>query len=252
MIRIDCDSVSKRFHISTGRQLLRHHAVSWFRKRESHYFYALRNVSFQVRSGESVAVIGRNGAGKSTLLSLLTKLARPDEGSVTVVGKTAALLELGSGFHPDLTGAENYLLNAALLGFTRKQADDRFEEVIDFAGLAEFVDQPLRTYSSGMVMRLAFSIAVNLDPDILIVDEVLAVGDQAFQAKCFEKVMEFRERGKTIFAVSHAAGMVLKLCERAIWLDAGRLVMDGEINSVLKAYGEYGLESSTVTVGSGV
>ena len=236
MVRIDCQSVSKRFYRNRGRKLLRSHLAEWFRKRGEEYFCALNDVSFQVLSGESVAIIGPNGAGKSTLLSLVTSLAAPDEGRITVNGRVAALLELGSGFHPDLTGAENLRLNAALLGFTAQQTRELAGEIISFAGIEDFINQPLRTYSSGMVLRLAFSIAINLDPDILIVDEVLAVGDQAFQAKCFDKILQFRRAGKTILAVSHAATLLLQLCDRAIWLDAGELVMDGEIHSVLDAY----------------
>src|SRR5205807_4501789 len=171
-------------------------------------FYALKNVSFEIESGNSVAIIGSNGAGKSTLLSLIYGLAKPSEGTITVNGKVAALLELGSGFHPDLTGAENLVLNASLLGFSRKQTTALFDSIVDFAGLAEVIDEPLRTYSSGMSMRLAFSIAVNVNPDILIIDEVLGVGDQAFQAKCHERIRTFRESGGTLLFVSHSPALV--------------------------------------------
>jgi ABC-type polysaccharide/polyol phosphate transport system ATPase subunit len=206
------------------------------RRREGAWFYALRNVSFQVKSGESLAIVGRNGAGKSTLLSLITGLTRPDVGEITTTGRVAALLELGSGFHFDLTGAENVRLNAALLGFTRKQTDMLFESILEFAEVGDFINEPLRTFSSGMILRLAFSVAVNLDPDILVVDEIIAVGDQAFQAKCFDRVRRFRDRGKTIVAVSHATGILLELCDRALYLDQGNVVVDGEISSVLDAY----------------
>jgi ABC-type polysaccharide/polyol phosphate transport system ATPase subunit len=238
MVRIDCKSVSKRFYWNTGRQLLRTRALAFFRRKhkEEKFFYALRDVSFRVGSGESIALVGRNGAGKSTLLGIIAGLAVPDAGEICVNGRVAALLELGSGFHPDLTGAENLMLNAALLGFTGKEARERAEAIIDFADIGEFLDQPIRTYSSGMVVRLAFSIAVNLDPDILIVDEVLAVGDQNFQAKCLKKIMEFRQSGKTIVAVSHAPSLLLQLCDRAVWLDGGCVIADGEIREVLAAY----------------
>jgi lipopolysaccharide transport system ATP-binding protein len=234
---ISCQRVSKTFHRNAGQKLMRDHLADAFRKRtREHDFYALKNVTFEMMNGESLAVVGGNGAGKSTLLSLVTGLAKPDEGRLEVNGKIAALLELGSGFHPDLTGAENLRLNAALLGFTRKQTDAMFDSIVEFSGVGEFIDEPLRTYSSGMGVRLAFSVAVNLDPDILIVDEVLAVGDQAFQAKCFERIRELRRSGKSLLFVSHNATMVLELCDRALWLDHGQLVMQGAAASVIEAY----------------
>src|SRR3984893_12977771 len=234
---ISCERVSKIFHRNTGPKLMRHHVADVFGKRtKEHDFYALRNVTFEMMNGESLAVVGGNGAGKSTLLSLVTGLAKPEEGRLQVNGKMAALLELGSGFHPDLTGAENLRLNAALLGFTRKQTDAMFDSIVEFSGVGEFIDEPLRTYSSGMGVRVAFSVAGKLDPDILIVDEVLAVGDQAFQAKCFERIRELRRSGKSLLFVSHNAAMVLELCDRALWLDHGQLVMQGAAASVIEAY----------------
>jgi ABC-type polysaccharide/polyol phosphate transport system ATPase subunit len=177
MALIEVNSVSKIFRRNTGRKLLREQLMDLFRRpSEEDMFYALRNVSFRVAEGESVALIGENGAGKSTMLSLVTGLARPDEGSITVHGRVAALLELGSGFHPDLTGEENVMMNAALLGFTERQAKARFPSIVEFSEIAEFINQPLRTYSSGMVVRLAFSVAVHVDPAILIVDEVVVCG----------------------------------------------------------------------------
>jgi ABC-type polysaccharide/polyol phosphate transport system ATPase subunit len=186
--------------------------------------------------GESLAVVGTNGAGKSTLLSLVAGLVPPDRGTVDVNGRVAALLELGSGFHPDLSGVENVRLNAALLGVSRRQMDAIFPDIVEFSELGDFMAEPLRTYSAGMVMRLAFSVAVNVDPDILLIDEVLAVGDSAFAAKCFKKILDFRRRGKTILCVSHASGTVQKLCSRAIWLDHGDLMLDGPIAEVVDAY----------------
>ena len=183
-----------------------------------------------------MAVIGSNGAGKSTLLGLVAGLATPDEGSVTVNGRIAALLELGSGFHPDLTGAENVRVNASLIGLSRRRTAELFDQIVDFAGIGDFIGEPLRTYSTGMIMRLAFSVAINMDPEILLIDEVLAVGDQAFQAKCFERIHRFRQAGKTLLCVSHATGMVQELCDRAIWLDHGELVMSGPIRDVIEAY----------------
>jgi lipopolysaccharide transport system ATP-binding protein len=234
---ISCEHVSKTFRRTTGPKLIRHHLADILKKRNiEHDFYALKDISFEMMNGESLAIVGGNGAGKSTLLSLVTGLAKPDQGRLQVNGKIAALLELGSGFHPDLTGAENLRLNAALLGFTRKQTEAMFDSIVEFSGVGEFINEPLRTYSSGMGVRLAFSVAVNLAPDILIVDEVLAVGDQAFQAKCFERIRGLRRAGKSLLLVSHSAEMVLELCDRALWLDHGELVKQGSAASVIEAY----------------
>lgn len=234
---IEFRGVWKGFHRHTGRLLLRSHLGNWVSgRREVEKFYALKGLSFRMDHGESVAVVGSNGAGKSTLLSLVAGLAPPDSGSIRVNGRVAALLELGSGFHPDLTGEENVHLNAALLGIHRSRMKEIYPEIVDFAEMGDFMDEPLRTYSAGMVMRLAFSVAVNLDPDVLLIDEVLAVGDRAFQTKCFDKIFEFRRRSKTILCVSHAAGMVQELCSRALWLDHGELMLDGAITDVCGAY----------------
>lgn len=183
-----------------------------------------------------MALVGPNGAGKSTILGLLAGLAQPDSGRVKVHGRLAALLELASGFHVDLTGRENVSLNAALLGFTRKETERSFDEIVDFSGIGDFIDEPLRTYSSGMIMRLAFSIAVNVNPDIVLIDEVLSVGDAAFQQKCIAKIGDFRRAGKALVCVSHGNTTVRELCDRAIWLDHGELLMDGTVDAVLAAY----------------
>jgi ABC-type polysaccharide/polyol phosphate transport system ATPase subunit len=236
MTLISFQNVSKSFHLHGGQKLMRDHLVHFFHPRKKERFFALKHVTFDVNPGESMAVIGPNGAGKSTLLSLVAGLSQPDEGAVCVNGRVAALLELGAGFHPDLTGAENVRLNALLLGLTRKRTRDLFDEIVDFAEIGEFISEPLRTYSNGMVMRLAFSVAINVDPEILLVDEVLAVGDAAFQEKCFERVRQFRRSGKTLLCVSHASGMVQKLCDRALWLDHGSVVMAGAISEVMEAY----------------
>ena len=233
---IEFDRVSKTFSHHGGAKLLRSYLQDRFRPRHKEVFYALKNVSFQVQHGQSLAVIGANGAGKSTLLSLVSGLCPPTDGKVRVEGRATALMELGSGFHHDLTGAENLLLNASLLGLSRKRAFDLFDSIVDFSGIGEFINDPIRTYSTGMMMRLAFSVAVNVDPDILIIDEVLAVGDQSFQTKCFDKIFEFKRAGKTILFVSHAAGMVQQLCDRALWLDHGEVVLEGKPDDVLAAY----------------
>lgn len=237
MYTIEFHNVSKIYHRHGGRMLLRNRLQHMFSGRPAESFAAVKNVSFKVRRGESLAVVGPNGAGKSTLLSLVAGLCRPDEGSISVKGRMAALLELGSGFHPDLTGAENIRLNASLLGLTRRRTAEIFDEIVEFSGIgAEFIDEPLRTYSTGMSMRLAFSVAVNTSPDLLLVDEVLAVGDAAFQEKCSRKIHQFHDAGKSLLCVSHASGMVQKLCDQAIWLDHGEVVMSGAIAEVMAAY----------------
>ena len=236
MKAIQFQSVSKSFDRHTGRMLLRHRLVNLVRGQHGERFCALKNISFEVEEGDGLAVIGSNGAGKSTLLGLVAGLATPDGGSVTVNGRIAALLELGSGFHPDLTGAENVRVNASLIGLSRRRTAELFDQIVDFAGIEDFIGEPLRTYSTGMIMRLAFSVAINMDPEILLIDEVLAVGDQAFQAKCFERIYRFRQAGKTLLCVSHATAMVQELCDRAIWLDHGELVMSGPIRDVIEAY----------------
>ncbi|MBZ5625416.1 MAG: ABC transporter ATP-binding protein [Acidobacteriia bacterium] len=208
-----------------------------FQSHRPEKFHALREVSFRVQHGESVAVIGHNGAGKSTLLNLTTNLCRPDRGRVEVHGgRVAALLDLGAGFHPDLTGAENVCINAALLGFSRREVRKQFDAIVAFAEIGEFINEPLRTFSSGMIMRLAFSVATSVNPDILIIDEVLGVGDLAFGAKCRDRIMQFRRAGKTILCVSHSNDTLKDLCERAIWLHHGRVMDDGPIARVVEAY----------------
>jgi ABC-type polysaccharide/polyol phosphate transport system ATPase subunit len=233
---IEFANVSKGFARSTSRQLLRNYLGLFFRRASREVFYALQDVSFTVDRGESVALIGPNGAGKSTLLSLVAGLTPPDAGTVTVNGRVAALLELGVGFHPELTGAENVRLNASLLGLSRQRTREAFDEIVAFSGVADFIHEPIRAYSAGMILRLAFSVAVHCNPEILLIDEVLVVGDAAFQAKCMEKIAEFRRQGRTLICVSHSAAMVLELCDRALWLERGRLVMSGKARDVQAAY----------------
>ena len=216
--------------------LLREKVVHWLQSRRSQPFFALKNISFRLEEGAGLAVIGSNGAGKSTLLSLVAGLARPDSGTVRVQGRIAPLLELGSGFHPDLTGEENIWVNAALIGLTRRRTREVFNQVVEFSGIGDFIGEPLRTYSSGMIMRLAFSVAIHMDPEILLIDEILAVGDAAFQQKCFDRIHEFRRQGKTLVCVSHASGMVQHFCDQAIWLDHGELIMSGPLAEVFEAY----------------
>jgi ABC-type polysaccharide/polyol phosphate transport system ATPase subunit len=246
MPSVEFQNVSKYFDRHGGQMLIRDRLSHLFRPKPRELFYALRDVSFSVRPGESLAVVGQNGAGKSTLLNLATSLCSPSEGTVRIKGSVAALLELGAGFHGDLTGTENLRINAALLGLTRKQVNQRFDKIVEFSGIGEFMEEPLRTYSSGMRMRLAFSIAVNVDPDILIIDEILGVGDQEFFAKCFERIMEFRHAGKALLCVSHGLDSLEVLCDRALWLDHGRVKRSGPVRQVLQAYSE----AATQTVSS--
>lgn len=234
---VEFNNVTKIYYRHGDRLLLRNRLQQLLLRQRPESFAAVKNVSFTMKRGESMAIVGPNGAGKSTLLSLVAGLSKADSGSIMVNGRIAALLELGSGFHPDLTGTENVRLNAALLGLSRKRTRELFDEIIEFSGIEhKFVDEPLRTYSTGMMMRLAFSVAINMDPDVLLVDEILAVGDSAFQEKCFQKVHEFRNSGRSLLCVSHAAGMVQHLCDKAIWLDHGEMVMSGDIAEVLEAY----------------
>jgi ABC-type polysaccharide/polyol phosphate transport system ATPase subunit len=225
---------------------LRDHFKEIFRRRVDGRFHALRNVSLTVRAGDSVALVGANGAGKSTLLGIIAGLAEPDSGAVAVNGRIAALLELGLGFQPDLTGRENIRLNASLLGMSRRETLERSDSIIAFAGVDDFIDEPLRTYSSGMTMRLAFAVAMNVQPDIVLIDEVMVVGDAAFQAKCLERIREFRKAGAVVVLVSHSAAAVRELCDKAVWLDHGEVMMTGAVGKVLDAYaGRYMTASTT-------
>ncbi len=196
----------------------------------------IRGVSFDVKRGEAVALIGKNGCGKSTTLKMLTKILRPDTGSIEMNGRVSSLIELGAGFHPDMTGRENVYINASIFGLKTKEVDNRLDEIIRFSELEEFIDQPVRTYSSGMYMRLAFSVAINVSADILLIDEILAVGDASFQKKCFNKLTELKEMGTTIVIVSHSIDQVKSICDRAIWIYDGRVREDGSPNEVCAHY----------------
>jgi ABC-type polysaccharide/polyol phosphate transport system ATPase subunit len=209
-----------------------------FRRSRFEEFHALKGVSFNVRHGESVALIGHNGSGKSTLLKCLAKILPADQGSVAVNGRVATLLELGAGFHPDLSGRENIYLNGAILGLPRKEIDAAFERITEFAGVTEFIDQPVRNYSSGMYVRLGFAIAVHVQPDILLVDEVLSVGDAYFQERSLERMRQFNQRGNTVVLVSHDLNAVQALCERTLVLHHGHLVFDGPTEDAIETYEE--------------
>jgi lipopolysaccharide transport system ATP-binding protein len=243
--------LSKRFRLFHERnQSLKQSLLN--RRRSRHEdFWALRDVTFDVMPGETFGVIGHNGSGKSTLLKCLTQILQPDEGSVSVTGSISALLELGAGFHPELSGRENVFLNAAILGVPRKQVHDRFDDIVEFSGLGQFIDTPVKNYSSGMFVRLGFAVAVNVDPDVLIIDEVLSVGDADFQAKCGDKIAEFRDRGKTIVLVTHSMPDVVRICQRAAWIDHGRLRMLGAPHEITDAYLATAHESRSVQYQNG-
>ena len=245
------DGVSKRFRLYKERNQSLKAALMRGRRAAYEEFWALKDVSFEIPEGITFGLIGENGSGKSTLLKTIARILRPDAGDVRTRGSLAALLELGSGFHPELSGRENVYLNGSILGMAKKEIDSRFDAIVDFAGIAQFIDQPVKNYSSGMYVRLGFSVAINVDPDILLVDEVLAVGDAAFQEKCLEKFTEFRRAGKTVVVVSHAMGSLRSFCDEAAWLEHGRLVKVGPATSVVDEYVDEGHAEREETVGGG-
>jgi len=230
------DEVWKQFRLYDERNQSLKAAVMRGRRARYREFEALKGVSFEIPEGTTFGLIGENGSGKSTLLKCIAKILRPERGTITTVGKISALLELGAGFHPELSGRENVYLNGAILGLSKKQLDARFDDIVGFAGLEEFIDSPVKNYSSGMYVRLGFSVAINVDPDILLVDEVLAVGDEAFQRKCSEKFADLKESGKTIVVVSHALGAMQSLCDQLALLEHGHLVTVGPSQSVIDEY----------------
>lgn len=245
MSLIDFDHVSKRYRMGTGRSSLREAIPNLFRwllgnsdgrQNESQVIWALRDVSLEVDPGETVGIIGRNGAGKTTILKLLSRITHPTEGEIEIDGRASALIELGAGFHPDLTGRENIYLNASILGLKRREIDQRFDDIVAFAELAPFIDTPVKRYSSGMYARLGFSVAAHVDPDILLVDEVLSVGDVMFQQKCLRRIQEFQSAGKSIVFVSHNLVSVQKICSRVIWLERGRIASQGDPQKVVNDY----------------
>jgi len=235
---IHLEDVSVYYRVP-GEQLsgLKEFTIRWVQRRlQYRQFLALKDISLDIQPGEIFGVVGRNGAGKSTLLKVMARVLKPSQGRVVVVGKTAPLLEIGAGFHPELTGRENIYLNGALLGYSRIEIASQFEEIVAFADTGEFIDAPIRAYSTGMVARLGFAIATSLRPDILLVDEVLSVGDIAFQEKCLARMNAFREQGTTIVLVSHALERVQAFCERAIWLDGGKIAAGGNAVEVVHQY----------------
>ena len=244
MIVLDVNKVGLRFRLNPGITTLRETVIRFIKNRKtgapgsvngSRTFWALRDVTFQVHQGEAIGIVGRNGAGKSTLLKLLAGVYRPDEGEIRRVG-TISLLQLGTGFHPELSGRENTYLSGALLGFTKKDIDERFESIVGFSELHRFIDEPIKCYSSGMIARLGFAIAINIQPDILLIDEVLAVGDQNFKEKCQRELEKIRASHRTIVFVSHAMQQVIEICERTLCFDQGGIVFEGNSREAAAFY----------------
>lgn len=224
---IEVKNVTKTFRIYKDKgRTLKERVL--FRKRNSYEVRTVLNdISFDIKKGEAVGLIGHNGCGKSTTLKLLTRIIYPDSGSIEVAGRVSSLLELGAGFHPDMSGKENIYINASVFGLTKKEIDERLERIIEFSELADYIDNPVRTYSSGMYMRLAFSVAINVDADVLLIDEILAVGDANFQKKCFNKLKQIKEQGTTIVIVSHSLQQIESICDRSIWLNEGIIADEG-------------------------
>ena len=238
-IAIEVRNVTKSFkeYLDKGSQLKER---LLFRKRSRYEERkVLRGISFDVKRGEAIGLIGHNGCGKSTTLKLLTRRMYPDEGTIKLKGRVSSLIELGAGFHPDMSGRENIYTNAAIFGLTKKEIDARINEIVEFSELAEFIDNPVRTYSSGMYMRLAFSVAINVDADVLLIDEILAVGDANFQTKCFNKLKEIKAQGTTIVIVSHALGQIEQICDRAIWIHEGLIRAEGPPKEIDLEYLDY-------------
>lgn len=231
------EDVNKTFNVYLDKaNTIKEKLLFLFSRNRKQKREVLKGVNLKIKKGESVVLIGVNGGGKSTLLKLMTKIIYPNKGNITINGKLTSLLELGAGFHPDFSGRENIYFNASIFGLTRKEIDERIESIIEFSELKDYIDNPVRTYSSGMFMRLAFSVAINVDADILLIDEILSVGDQHFQEKCFKKMKELSNEGKTMVFVTHGLQTVHQLCERAVWLHEGVIKMDGDSQEVIKKY----------------
>jgi homopolymeric O-antigen transport system ATP-binding protein len=237
-VAISVENVTQRFRIIHERpDSVRELFAKFFKSRTTHHdFEAVKDVSLQIERGEMVGIVGRNGSGKSTLLKIIAGVYTPTSGRVTVNGSLAPLIELGAGMHPEMTGRENILLNGLLMGYSKQEMQRREQQIIDFADIGDFIDVPVKQYSSGMYMRLAFSVATEIDPEILVVDEILAVGDFAFQKKCFDRLRGFRESGKTILMVTHSMAPVLENCNRAILIENGRVMADGRPKEVVQLY----------------
>lgn len=235
-VAIEVKNVKKTFNVYYDKTNTIKEKILFWNKSKKEVRTVLEGINLKIKKGEVVALIGVNGSGKSTLLKLMTKIIYPNEGTVETYGKLTSLLELGAGFHPDFSGRENIYFNASIFGLTRKEIDKRIEQIIEFSELQGFIDNPVRTYSSGMYMRLAFSVAINVDAEILLIDEILSVGDQHFQEKCFKKIEDLKAEGKTIVFVTHGMGSVRRFCTRAVWLHQGKIKLDGDVDTVIEKY----------------
>lgn len=244
MKAIEVKDVQKSFKVYRDKPTTLGERLIFWKRNKFENRPILKGISFTVDKGEAVGLIGSNGCGKSTTLKLLTKIIYPTSGEIIINGKVSALIELGAGFHPDMSGRENIYINASIFGLTRKEIDSKLEQIIEFSGLEDFIDNPVRTYSSGMYMRLAFAVAINVEADILFIDEILSVGDAAFQEKCFKKLFEIIEKGTTIIIVSHSLGQIEQICNRSIWIKNGRIEMDGTPKEVHKKYLNYMKENT--------
>lgn len=235
-IVISVKDLKKRFKVYMDKGKSLKEKMLFFKRNRYENRWVLNGISFQIHRGEAIGLVGKNGCGKSTTLKLLTRIMYPTSGQVKIKGRVSSLIELGAGFHPDMSGRENIYTNAAIFGLTKKQIDERLEDIIQFSELEEFIDNPVRTYSSGMYMRLAFSVAINVEADILLIDEILAVGDVSFQKKCFEKLKQIKRAGTTIVIVSHSLGQIEEICDRSIWIEDGNIKMEGVPEDVHKKY----------------
>jgi len=236
---IKVENVSKNFKLYFDKgYTLKEKLIFWKRNRYE-VREVLNDVSFTINKGDSVGLIGRNGCGKSTMLKMLTKIYYPNKGKITINGRVSSLIELGAGFHPDMSGRENIYINASVYGLTKEEIDKRIDKIIEFSELKTYIDNPIRTYSSGMYMRLAFAVAINVDADILLVDEILAVGDANFQAKCFKKLKELQSQGITIVLVTHSMDSIQKFCNKCIWIEKGKIIESGDTDTVCRKYVEY-------------
>jgi len=233
---IEVKNVTKKFKVYYDKPNTLKERIVFWKNNKAELRTVLENINVKIKKGDTVALIGVNGSGKSTLLKLMTKIIYPTKGEIITRGKLTSLLELGAGFHDDFTGRENIYFNASIFGLTRGEIETKIDDIIEFSELGQFIDNPVRTYSSGMYMRLAFSIAINVEAEILLIDEILAVGDQHFQDKCFNKLQELKKSDKTIVIVSHSLESIKKLCNRAIWINQGHVQMDGEANKVIEEY----------------
>ena len=237
--KIIVDDVYKTFNVYLDKaNTIKEKLLFLFSRNKKEKREVLKGINLKIKQGEVVALIGTNGSGKSTLLKLMTQIIYPNKGKITTNGKLTSLLELGAGFHPDFSGRENIYFNASIFGLTKKEIDKRIDDIIEFSELGKYIDNPVRTYSSGMYMRLAFSVAINVDADILLIDEILSVGDEHFQNKCYNKMRELKEQGKTMVFVTHNMSAVKELCDRSVWLYNGKIRMDGNTDEVVDAYVE--------------